>query len=46
MFIVLKKPLITVEGRDTPYTNTKNYCEDIREPISMVVDRNVEDEEK
>ena len=24
MFIVPEKPLMTVEGRDTPYANTKN----------------------
>lgn len=27
----------TVEGRGTPYTNTKDYCMDIRELISTVV---------
>lgn len=34
MFIVLEKPLITVEGRDTPYTNMKNCRMDNREPIN------------
>ena len=34
VLIVPKKPLITVEGRGTPYANAKNYCMDIREPIN------------
>ena len=37
MFIVPEKPLMTVEGRDTPYANTENYCMDIREPINAMV---------
>ncbi len=37
MFIVPEKPLITVEGRGTPYMNTKNYCMVIREPINARV---------
>ena len=37
MFIVPKKPPITVEGRDTPYANTENHCVDTREPINARV---------
>ena len=36
MSIVPKKPLITVEGRDTPYMNMKNNCVDKREPIIII----------
>lgn len=36
MFIVPEKPLITVEGRDTPYANTEYHCMDIREPINAI----------